>query len=86
MHIKPSYGLSPEEIERMLRESMENARKDIHERLLAEARLEAQRTIVELESAMKQDPMKQNSEISRSSTFMEPRCTGGAAACCPSRI
>ncbi len=55
VHVKPSYGLPPEDIERMLRESMENARKDITERLLLEARVEAERAIVELESAMKQD-------------------------------
>ncbi|MDE3016165.1 MAG: Fe-S protein assembly chaperone HscA [Pseudomonadota bacterium] len=55
VHVKPSYGLPPEEIERMLTESMKNAQKDIAERLLVEARVEAERAIVELESAMKQD-------------------------------
>jgi len=55
IHVKPSYGLPPEEIEKMLRESMENARKDITERLLVEARVEAERVVFELESALKSD-------------------------------
>lgn len=55
VHVRPSYGLPTEEIEKMLLDSMENAKKDITERLLAEARMEAERSIVELESAIKQD-------------------------------
>ncbi len=55
VHVKPSYGLEPEQLEKMLLESMENARQDITQRLLAESRIEAERTIVELESALKQD-------------------------------
>ncbi len=55
VQVKPSYGLPPEEIERMLRQSMEHARADITERLLAEARMEAARAIEELHSAMKAD-------------------------------
>jgi molecular chaperone HscA len=53
--IKPSYGIEPEDMERMLLESMENAKRDIMERLLVEARVDAQRSIVELDSALKQD-------------------------------
>ncbi len=52
VEVKPSYGLPPEEIERMLRESMEHAREDISQRLLAEAKFEAERLITELISAM----------------------------------
>jgi molecular chaperone HscA len=55
VHIQPSYGLPPEQIEQMLLSSMENARADITQRLLVEARVEARRLIIELESAMKQD-------------------------------
>jgi molecular chaperone HscA len=55
VEVRPSYGLPPEEIERMLLESMRNAREDITERLLAEARVEAERAIIELESAMRMD-------------------------------
>ena len=39
----------------MLLESMENAKKDITERLLVEAKVEAERIVFELESAIKQD-------------------------------
>ena len=54
--VKPSYGLPVEEMERMLMESMEYARSDIMNRLVAEARVEAERAIIELESAIKQSP------------------------------
>lgn len=55
INVRPSYGLPPEEMERMLRDSMEHARDDIMGRLLAEAKVEAERVAIELESAMKQD-------------------------------
>jgi len=53
--VKPSYGIEPEQIEAMLVESMQNAQKDIMQRLLVEARVEAKRSIIELQSAIKQD-------------------------------
>ncbi|MDX1974917.1 MAG: Fe-S protein assembly chaperone HscA [Rickettsiales bacterium] len=55
IHVKPSYGLPPEQIEKMLLESMERAKEDITQRLLVESRVEAERTIVEIESALKAD-------------------------------
>ena len=55
INVKPSYGISPEDMEKMLRDSMEHAKDDILERLLAEARVDANRAIVELDSALKQD-------------------------------
>ncbi|NBO17933.1 MAG: Fe-S protein assembly chaperone HscA [Proteobacteria bacterium] len=55
IHVKPSYGLPFEEIEAMLRASMEHARADISERLLVESRVEAERVIEEIESALKTD-------------------------------
>jgi len=55
IHVKPSYGLPPDQMEKMLMESMQYAQQDITERLLVEARVEAERNIVELQSAMKQD-------------------------------
>lgn len=39
--VKPSYGLTEEEVERMLRESIEKAQEDINERMVVEARTEA---------------------------------------------
>lgn len=55
VEVKPSYGLAFEEIERMVADSMEHARSDIAERLLIEARVDAQRTIADVASAMAAD-------------------------------
>ncbi len=55
INVKPSYGIEPEQMEKMLLESMENAKRDITERLLVEARVDANRSIIELNSALKQD-------------------------------
>ena len=54
--VKPAYGLKLEEIERMLRESMEHAREDIFARLLVEAQVDAERVAIETESAISQNP------------------------------
>ncbi|MBN8543227.1 MAG: Fe-S protein assembly chaperone HscA [Alphaproteobacteria bacterium] len=56
VEVKPSYGLAFEEIEHMLRESMEHAKSDILERLLIEARVEAERVMLELQRAMELSP------------------------------
>ena len=40
--VKPSYGLTEQEVERMLRESIERAQDDISERMVVEARTEAE--------------------------------------------
>ena len=53
--VKPSYGLEFEEIERMLLEGMENARSDIMERLLIEARVDASRTLQDVKNALAAD-------------------------------
>ncbi len=55
IHVTPSYGIAPEEIENMLLESMQFAQKDITERLLLESRVEAERAVVELDSVLKRD-------------------------------
>jgi len=43
--VKPSYGLTEDEVERMLRESIEKAQDDISERMVVEARTEAETLI-----------------------------------------
>ena len=53
--VKPSYGLSEGEVERMLLESMQFAKEDITLRLLSEAVMESRRSMEELHSAYKQD-------------------------------
>ena len=56
IEVRPSYGLPPEQMEHMLRESMEHARADIMQRLLEEAKMEAERACIEVESAMRASP------------------------------
>ena len=53
--VKPSYGLSEEEISNMLRDSFQFAKDDVKIRALAEARVEATRLIDALEGALSQD-------------------------------
>jgi molecular chaperone HscA len=54
--VKPSYGLSDDEIAGMLKDSMTHAKDDAINRALKEAIVEAQRMIEATEAAMKEDP------------------------------
>lgn len=54
--VKPSYGLSDEEIAGMLKDSMEHAKDDAMSRALKEAQVEAQRMIEATEAALREDP------------------------------
>src|SRR3954466_2195163 len=53
--VKPSYGLADADIERMLRESFEHAKEDVHARALAEARVEGERLLEATRSALAAD-------------------------------
>ena len=53
--VKPSYGLTDHEIEKMLRDSMSNAKEDMASRMLAEQQVEAHRVIEALDSALAVD-------------------------------
>ena len=53
--VKPSYGLSDDEIARMLQESFSTAQQDMQARALAEARLDADRMILATKSALATD-------------------------------
>ena len=55
VEVRPSYGLGDEDLEAMLRESMENARADMETRLLAESRVEGRRAVLALRAALKAD-------------------------------
>lgn len=55
IQVKPSYGLTDEEVANMLRASMLNAKEDIQLRLLTEQRVEAERVLESLRNALQQD-------------------------------
>jgi molecular chaperone HscA len=55
IEVKPSYGLSDEDMIRMLRDSMENAEDDMRRRLLIEARVDAERVRLALDAALAAD-------------------------------
>jgi molecular chaperone HscA len=53
--VKPSYGLADADIERMLRDSYEHAKDDMHARALHEARVDAQRLLEAVRAALAAD-------------------------------
>ncbi len=55
IEVRPSYGLADEEMARMLRDSLENAEADMRRRLLIEARVDADRVLRALDSALAAD-------------------------------
>ncbi len=55
IEVKPSYGLSHDDMADMLYDSLENAEADVTQRLLVEARVEARRNLLALEAALAKD-------------------------------
>jgi molecular chaperone HscA len=55
IQVKPTYGLSEEEVEAMLFESIEHAEEDVSERFVREWRVEADRILASLEGAFRMD-------------------------------
>lgn len=53
--VKPSYGLGDDEIARMLRDGFDTAESDMRARATAEARVDAERTLLATESALRAD-------------------------------
>lgn len=53
--VKPSYGLTDNQITQMLKDSYEHARDDLHARALREQQVEAERMIEASESALRED-------------------------------
>ena len=56
IQVKPSYGLTDDEVERMLRDSFEHAEEDVKMRLLTEQRVEADRIASAARAAMADSP------------------------------
>ncbi|MGA8051700.1 MAG: Hsp70 family protein, partial [Burkholderiales bacterium] len=55
VRVKPSYGLEDADIERMLRDSYEHARDDMHARALAEHRVDGERLLDATRAALAAD-------------------------------
>ncbi len=55
IEVKPSYGLSHEDMADMLYDSLDNAETDMMQRLLAEARVESRRSLLALDAALAKD-------------------------------
>ncbi len=55
IEVKPSYGLSDDEIARMLQDSFSTAQQDMQARALAEARVDADRMLLATQSALQAD-------------------------------
>jgi molecular chaperone DnaK (HSP70) len=59
IEVKPSYGLTDEEVERMLIESFEHAEADFEARLLIDARNEAESVVIATEKALRRPDFEQ---------------------------
>jgi molecular chaperone HscA len=55
VEVKPSYGLDDQTIERMILDSIAHAKGDVDERMLTEARVEADRILLALRAALRDD-------------------------------
>jgi molecular chaperone HscA len=58
IEVKPSFGLSADKIENMLKESYANAEVDMQERSLREEQVEAERMVLALNAALNKDAQK----------------------------
>ncbi len=63
--VKPSYGLTEEQVEAMIRESFDKAEEDMRERQVREARVEADNILAATEKAQKNDAWTQLSSEER---------------------
>jgi molecular chaperone HscA len=63
IEVKPSYGLSDEEVERMLLDSFDHAEEDLAQRNLLVERVEAERIIAATKQAFAQDPELLDAEV-----------------------
>jgi len=64
--IKPSYGLTDEQVEKMIQESFEKAEQDFQDRQVREARVEADTILAAVEKARRHDAYFELSDEERS--------------------
>ena len=55
VEVKPSYGLTDEEVERMILDSFQYAQSDVEQRVVAEANVEAERILSAVDKALQTD-------------------------------
>lgn len=82
VEVKPSYGLTEAEVEKMLRDSFEHAEDDMHAKQLAEQQVNAKRVLEALRSALEKDADElltsaEQEAIDRVRTRLEDACEGG---------
>jgi len=65
--VKPSYGLTDEQVETMIRESIEKADQDFNDRQIREARVEADTILAAVEKARRHDAYFDLSDDERAS-------------------
>jgi molecular chaperone DnaK len=65
MDVKPSYGLTDEQVEKMIQESVEKAEQDFAERQVREARVEADTILAAVEKARRHDAYFELSDAER---------------------
>jgi molecular chaperone DnaK len=65
VEIKPSYGLTDEQVEAMISESIDRAEEDFHDRQVAEARVEADRILAAVDKARQNDAYLELTEEER---------------------
>ena len=94
IEVKPSYGLTDEEVERMLLESFEHAQEDVDARMLIEARNEAETIIAATEKTLRRPDFAEHRGVAprrrrrwRSSTRRSPTSSSrwAATTAAPSR-
>lgn len=55
IQVKPSYGLTDDQVATMIQSSMQHAKQDMQQRLLKEQQVEAERVLEAVQNALKQD-------------------------------
>ncbi len=91
IEIKPSYGLSEGEVERMLKDSYAHAREDVAQRRLREQQVEAERVMDALRAALAADGDRllaagERGEIEAALTRLQSLCEGDDADAIKSAI